>query len=123
MAHEEKWKRDSTCVRQSKERSSLWEVREQGWYLKVRPRLDPKDPVTLRHLLRGPESSRLGVTRELERLQTTTARAQHSGCPGGRRSASAWADGRCSRGRLGFCARRHVSERFKSLHDAQCTIS
>jgi len=41
---------------------------EQGWYLKVRPRLDPKDPVTLRHLLRGPEVHGW-VLREMERLQ------------------------------------------------------
>ena len=31
---------------------------EAGWYLKMRPRLNPNDPVTLRHLLRGPEVPR-----------------------------------------------------------------
>lgn len=41
---------------------------KEGWYLKVRPRLDPQDPVTLRHLLRGPEV-RGWLSRELERLQ------------------------------------------------------
>lgn len=40
----------------------------QGWYLKVRPRLDLRDRATLRHLLRGPEVDGW-VTRELERLQ------------------------------------------------------
>jgi hypothetical protein len=40
----------------------------QGWYLKVRPRLDLHDPATLRHLLRGPEVQGW-MTRELERLQ------------------------------------------------------
>jgi glycine cleavage system H protein len=39
-----------------------------GWYLKIRPRLDPHDPMTLRHLLRGPEVQGW-VSRELERLQ------------------------------------------------------
>ena len=39
-----------------------------GWYLKMRPRLDPRDPATLRHLLRGPEVHGW-LTRELERLQ------------------------------------------------------
>src|ERR1700739_3702258 len=29
----------------------------QGWYLKIRPRLDLRDPATLRHLLRGPEGN------------------------------------------------------------------
>jgi hypothetical protein len=41
---------------------------KQGWYLKIRPRLNPNDPVTLRHLLRGPEVHGW-LTRELERLQ------------------------------------------------------
>lgn len=39
-----------------------------GAVLKVRPRLDPRDPATLRHLLRGPEVYGW-MTRELERLQ------------------------------------------------------
>jgi hypothetical protein len=39
-----------------------------GWYLKMRPRLDPSDPATLRHLLRGPEVHGW-LSRELERLQ------------------------------------------------------
>jgi hypothetical protein len=41
---------------------------KQGWYLKLRPRLDPHDPVTLRHLLRGPEVHGW-ISHELERLQ------------------------------------------------------
>jgi glycine cleavage system H lipoate-binding protein len=41
---------------------------EEGWSLKVRPRLDSQDPVTLRHLLRGPEVHGW-LARELERLQ------------------------------------------------------
>jgi hypothetical protein len=41
---------------------------QEGWYLKIRPRLDLKDPATLRHLLRGPEV-RGWLGRELERLQ------------------------------------------------------
>lgn len=40
----------------------------EGWYLKLRPRLDPHDPETFRHLLRGPEVQGW-VARELERLQ------------------------------------------------------
>jgi hypothetical protein len=40
----------------------------EGWYLKLQPRLDLRDPTTLRHLLRGPEV-RGWLTRELERLQ------------------------------------------------------
>jgi hypothetical protein len=40
----------------------------QGWYLKIRPRLNPHDPATLRHLLRGPEVHGW-MSRELERLQ------------------------------------------------------
>lgn len=40
----------------------------QGWYLKIRPRLDPSDPATLRHLLHGPEV-RGWMFRELQRLQ------------------------------------------------------
>jgi hypothetical protein len=40
----------------------------EGWYLKIRPRLDPGDPATLRHLLRGPEVHGW-FSRELERLQ------------------------------------------------------
>jgi glycine cleavage system H lipoate-binding protein len=39
-----------------------------GWYLKLRPRLDIRDPRALRHLLRGPEV-RGWIGRELERLQ------------------------------------------------------
>lgn len=39
-----------------------------GLVLKIRPRLDPRDPTTLRHLLRGPEVYGW-ITRELERLQ------------------------------------------------------
>jgi len=42
--------------------------REQGWYLKVRPRLNAHDPATVRHLLRGPEVHGW-LSRELERLQ------------------------------------------------------
>ncbi|MGO9403564.1 MAG: hypothetical protein ACLPVW_08850 [Terriglobales bacterium] len=41
---------------------------KDGWYLKIRPRLNPSDPVTLRHLLRGPEVH-FWLSRELERLQ------------------------------------------------------
>jgi len=41
---------------------------EKGWYLKIRPRLDLREPATLRHLLRGPEV-RGWYSRELERLQ------------------------------------------------------
>jgi glycine cleavage system H lipoate-binding protein len=37
-------------------------------YLKIRPTLDPTDPATLRHLLRGPEVQGW-LLRELERLQ------------------------------------------------------
>lgn len=40
----------------------------EGRALKIRPRLDPRDPATLRHLLRGPEVYGW-MTRELERLQ------------------------------------------------------
>lgn len=40
----------------------------EGWYLKVRPRLSPDDPATLRHLLRGAEVH-AWLARELERLQ------------------------------------------------------
>ena len=40
----------------------------EGWYLRIRPRLDPNDPMTLRHLLRGAET-RGWLNRELERLQ------------------------------------------------------
>jgi hypothetical protein len=43
-------------------------VPKQGWYLKIRPRLNPNDPSTLRHLLRGPEVHGW-LTREMERLQ------------------------------------------------------
>jgi len=43
-------------------------TRNSGWYLKMRPRLDLRDPLTLRHLLRGPEVSGW-LSRELERLQ------------------------------------------------------
>jgi glycine cleavage system H lipoate-binding protein len=41
---------------------------EQGWFLKLEPRLDIKDPGTFRHLLRGPEVHGW-FSRELERLQ------------------------------------------------------
>jgi hypothetical protein len=41
---------------------------KEGWYLRLRPRLDVRDPKTLRHLLRGPEVYGW-LSRELERLQ------------------------------------------------------
>lgn len=41
---------------------------KQDWYLKIRPRFDLHDPLTLRHLLRGAEV-RGWLARELERLQ------------------------------------------------------
>jgi hypothetical protein len=41
---------------------------KEGWYLKVRPHLDLRDPRTVRHLLRGPEVHGW-LARELERLQ------------------------------------------------------
>lgn len=41
---------------------------DQGWYLKIRPRLDVNAPTTLRHLLRGPEVHGW-LAREMERLQ------------------------------------------------------
>jgi len=41
---------------------------KEGWYLKLHPRLDPRDPATLRHLLRGVEV-RGWLSREMERLQ------------------------------------------------------
>ncbi|MGZ3387636.1 MAG: glycine cleavage system protein H [Isosphaeraceae bacterium] len=41
---------------------------KQGWYLKIRPRLDVREPATLRHLLCGPEVHGW-LSRELERLQ------------------------------------------------------
>lgn len=41
---------------------------KQGWYLKIRPRLNPRNPTTLRHLLRGPEVHGW-LIREMERLQ------------------------------------------------------
>ncbi len=41
---------------------------QEGWYLKIRPRMNPRDPATLRHLLRGPEVHGW-LSRELERLQ------------------------------------------------------
>ncbi len=41
---------------------------EEGWYLKIRPTFDARNPATLRHLLRGPEVQGW-VNRELERLQ------------------------------------------------------
>jgi len=41
---------------------------KEGWYLQLRPRLNPHDPATLRHLLRGPEVHGW-LSRELERLQ------------------------------------------------------
>jgi hypothetical protein len=42
--------------------------RDDSWYLKMRPRLDPREPNSLRHLLRGPEVHGW-ISRELERLQ------------------------------------------------------
>ncbi len=41
---------------------------EDGWSLKMRPRVDLKDPKSLRHLLQGPEVHGW-IARELERLQ------------------------------------------------------
>jgi hypothetical protein len=41
---------------------------KQGWYLKMRPRLDLQDPKTLLHLLHGPEVHGW-LSREIERLQ------------------------------------------------------
>jgi len=41
---------------------------KESWYLKIRPRLDLRNPVTLRHLLRGAEVHGW-LSRELERLQ------------------------------------------------------
>lgn len=41
---------------------------KEGWYLKIRPRLDLGEPATLRHLLRGPEVYGW-LAHELERLQ------------------------------------------------------
>lgn len=41
---------------------------KEGWYLKLRPRLDVHDPKNLRHLLRGAEVYGW-LSRELERLQ------------------------------------------------------
>jgi len=41
---------------------------EEGWFLKISPRLSASDPVALRHLLRGPEVYGW-ISRELERLQ------------------------------------------------------
>jgi Glycine cleavage H-protein len=41
---------------------------KEGWYLKIRPRLELREPATLRHLLRGPEVHGW-MSRELERLQ------------------------------------------------------
>lgn len=41
---------------------------KQGWYVKLRPRLDLRDPKALRHLLRGPEVNRW-LSHEIERLQ------------------------------------------------------
>lgn len=40
----------------------------EGWYLKLRPRLDASDPKSLRHLLRGPEVYGW-LSQEIERLQ------------------------------------------------------
>jgi len=40
----------------------------QGWYVKLRPRLNIGDPKTLRHLLRGPEVYGW-LSQEIERLQ------------------------------------------------------
>ncbi|HET7209699.1 MAG TPA: hypothetical protein VFI95_24215 [Terriglobales bacterium] len=41
---------------------------KEGWYLKIRPRLDLRNPATLRHLLHGREVQSW-LYRELERLQ------------------------------------------------------
>jgi len=41
---------------------------KKGWFLQIRPRLDPRDPKMLRHLLRGHEVHGW-LSRELERLQ------------------------------------------------------
>jgi len=41
---------------------------KEGWYLKIRPRLDLRQPSTLRHLLRGPEVHGW-IVREIDRLQ------------------------------------------------------
>lgn len=41
---------------------------KQGWYLKLRPRLDVHNPKTFRHLLRGPEVYGW-LAHEIERLQ------------------------------------------------------
>lgn len=41
---------------------------KEGWYLKIRPRLELREPATLRHLLHGPEVHGW-LSRELERLQ------------------------------------------------------
>jgi hypothetical protein len=49
---------------------------QEGWYLKIRPRLNPHDPATLRHQLRGPEVHGW-LRRELERLQMQL-RAPHT---------------------------------------------
>ena len=81
---------------------------KEGWYLKIRPRLDPHDPVTLRHLLRGPEVHGW-LSRELERLQLQLRAPNTPPTLGRRRSAHAWTDGRRARGRLGRRARGHVS--------------
>ncbi len=40
----------------------------EGWFLKIRPRLDTQNPMTFRHLLHGPEVHGW-LSRELERLQ------------------------------------------------------
>jgi Glycine cleavage H-protein len=41
---------------------------KEDWFLKIRPRLDLMNPMTLRHLLRGPEVHGW-LSREMERLQ------------------------------------------------------
>ena len=41
---------------------------KQGWYLRIRPRLDLREPTTLRHLLRGPEVHGW-IAHEIDRLQ------------------------------------------------------
>jgi glycine cleavage system H protein len=41
---------------------------KEGWYLEIRPRFDPQNAMTFRHLLRGAEV-RGWLSRELERLQ------------------------------------------------------
>ena len=69
---------------------------KQGWYLEVRTRLNPRDPATLRHLLRGPEVHGW-LSRELERLQLQLRSPNSAACPGGWRCAPTRIDGRVTR--------------------------